>query len=428
MLKLNNPIVKTLLGLAIVIAISVGLLQVDDDLEVEAEQYLSLAEPEKSSDAYLYLLGIMADKGDSPLVYGKEIFKEVRKAEEDYFKSGDVPNPYSYPYPEDTNIEKPVGNNICSSWNSDCFEQRFSKTYDLDALLKKHKTLMGRYIKLMSMNDYHTLTKSSYFEPFPNYLYVVQISQLYILKAINKANNNDVNAAFNVLIDNIALLRNQLKQVDTLLGKLIYLLQISDNLDVLSIIMNEATYVPNYTFELLSLEERDFSVLMPREFALQYDFMRLGMYANESGLVNWPDWMQKTVLKRNMTMNALYRNQKRTVELARLTQIDFSKAMNHSSSSYIETSYVRNVMGSMLNKISEPQYNQSVGQLFDLNAKIILMNAIISNGANEIKPQNIQNPYYPNGETAYFSEDKKSLCLNGPLKDSRMLRCLRIKR
>jgi len=417
---------KTFIGITVFLVASILLLQIDDEQDANAQNFLKQDKVLPESKAFLYLLGIEADKKESPLEVGKELLRIIKDAENKYFSEG---KPFDYSkYPKEKKLLLPYGKLFCASWNEGCIANRMLNKYDLDSIIKEHATLLNRYHMFLGMDDYHTLTKPSLHLVLPPYEYIAKGNRLVILKAISEAKKSNTGGATKILMKNISLLRSQLRQADTLISKLIYIMQISDNLDMLSVIVREADHSIDYSFDELSLDERNFDMVMMREYLFTYDVVRnYDKYPSAIGEEEWewPKWVIRMGLKPNMSLNALYHKYKRVQDLARLEQKVFSKAVEDGEYIIPVTFYLRNYLGSILLDSTEDIYGSYVARLFDLNAKFVLINEVLRSGSKAVNLSNINNPYYEN-EIAYYSDDKKSICLRGPLNDTRNIRCLRI--
>jgi len=421
--------VKIFTGIVVFLAVAVLLLQIDDDLDDDVQRFLAQSKIEGDSKAYRYLLGMAASKDEQPLVAGSRILKKIRAAEDKYFNKDVKPEDF-LDYSDEKILAYPEDELFCLGIDEGCISHRMSKEHDLDAVINTHSILLERYQTFLKMNDYHNLSKPMQYVTFPPYGYLAKGNRLVILQAINEAHKSNITKASEIIIQNITLLRSQLKQSGMLIGKMVYLMQISDNLDMLSVLVREAGYTHDYSFEPLSLDERNFDDVMIYEFAFMYDVIKNYHKEPELDLLddyNLPGWMMKTFLKPNMTLNAIYPNYKHLQKLAKVEQQEFARIIEAKKYVLPEHSYIRNLLGNVYLESPDEMYAKYVARVFDLNVKIALTNEVLRSGDNAIRLSNIQNPYYESSDIAYYSADMNSICLRGPLPDERGIRCLRVK-
>ena len=419
---------KILLGLVVIL-----LLQIDNDLKPEIADMLEQAMPAESSEAYLYLLGIVAAESEDPSVVGRQLFTDMQRAEEHY-TFGDQSFEYEA-YPEDKMLPLPQGELFCDSSEEGCWQAIFNKKQEREQVLQANTTLLERYNAFISLPDYHSLAKPTEQEVFPPFSYLIKANRLVILNAINTHQTAEYGRTINVLTDHVSTLRNQLMRADNLVAKMVYSAMISDNLDALSLIIHASNGVLNDEIASLSLAERDLALAMSREFAMGY-----GLYTNldrnseffgyaEDGWKGYmPGWLVRVFFKPNMTANDAFIFYSDTVQRSQLAQTEFAKSdLERSEEPYFKLSSIRNSVGNILNSIARPNFDQYIARLFDLNTKISIFNQIADKAVLPIDIDYIQNPNYGTGDTAYYSEEGKSICLTGPLEDERSLRCLRVK-
>lgn len=431
---------KILIGIILFGVATVLLLQIDDELDPEVATFLEQARPAESSEAYLYLLGIVAAEGEDPLAMGKQLFASMQQAEQQY-ELGDETFGFK-DYPEDKKLALPEGELFCSGSEQDCWQTIFNDEEGRDQVLKQYATLLLRFQAFIKMTDYQTLSKSTVMEISPPFQYLNKGNRLVISTAIHIAQTADSEQSITILIDNISGLRHHLKSADTLIGKMIYTALISDNLDALSLIIHQNKQVFEHQIGSISLAERDLEIVMAREFTMSYglytamdkhpDFFTStsvddGGFNSDDGF-KAPGWAVKTIFKPNMSINKAYLFYKRILTRSQLDQTEFAAmAFEKHEQPLFRPTYIRNPVGTILNDIASPSFDQYIARLFDLNAKIAIFNQTMNKTALPQDLSFIQNPYYEKGGTAFYSEDGKSICLTGPLEDDKNQRCLRVK-
>ncbi len=418
---------KIVIGLLLYVA-AILLLQIDDDLNPEATAFLERAKPAKQSEAYLYLLGIMAAEDEDPLTVGKQQFALIQQAEESYTFWDEN---FEYEgYPKEKALRLPEGELFCHSRDEHCWQTIFDNSNGHKEALQTYATLLDRYEAFRLLDDYHTLTKSSMVAPLPPVQYLVQANRLLTLQAITDADKGDLEQAVKRLLDNISALRMQLKNADTLVGEVVFNKMLSNSIDVLSLLIHEYNIPFDDEITPILSAEHDLTTAMSREFAMSSNLFRnldrnSELFKMEG---NSPAWYARIFFKPNMSINEAFLAYENIAARSTLEQTVFADAdFENVEMSYFSLAFVRNSAGSILNNIATPQYAQYTASLFDLNAKITLFNQVVGKAQLPVDLDYIQNPYYKTGGTAYYSDDGKSICLTGPLEDEKKRRCLRVK-
>ena len=424
---------KILIGILLFGVVAVLLLQIDDELDPDIATFLEQAKPAESSEAYLYLLGIEAAEGEDPLTVGQRLFASMQQAEED--RLGDE-SFRAEGYPEDKKLALPQGELFCNRKDVECWKTIFTNRHDIESALQDNGTLLNRYQTFMNMDDYASLVKPMMTEPHPPFAFLTKANTLVILKAINIGRTAQPKQGIKIIMSNILMLRQKLESADSLIGKMIYAAIISDLLDGLSLLNHQEHPILDGSLRLssISLAERDFNIVMSREFAMNYDlFVSLdknpNFFARKTFIESYiPSWSTRTIYKPNMSINEQYWFYKKVIAHSRLEQVNFTpEVLNKKEFLTSKFSSIRNPVGSILNDISNPYYGQYIARLFDLNAKIAIFNQTVNKETLPSDLGYIQNPYYEKGGTAFYSDDGKSICLTGPLDDDKNQRCLRMK-
>lgn len=263
--------------------VAVLLLQIDDELNLDAVIILDQAQPAESSDAYLYLLGIMVAESEDPLTVGKQLFTRIQQQEEKYDGAVEQQFTYDEDYPVEKRLPLPNGDLFCKPGDDiTCWEQIFNNHQAIPLVLQENMTVLTRYQKFVSMADYHILTKPSINAPLPYYSYLAKGNRLVILNAIQFYQTGDVAIALNSLLVNISALRYQLKHANNLIEKIIYTGLASENIDAISLISQTSASMLSNEISPISLGERDFSVVMSHEIVMGYE-----MISNLDGLHNF---------------------------------------------------------------------------------------------------------------------------------------------
>lgn len=402
---------KILLLVIIFLALLILINQKDDDLSIEAEQLISKVSTPGESISYLYLLGFNANENTDPKKLGSALLEEYRKfdADKKYEINKDL---------ESNVMPLPEGEFFCKAWEDSCLHTLFNSEIDTKKLQADHKVLVARSNIFHEFSEYKTLTKSSAYEQFPPFQYIMAAERIKVLIAIRTYQEGKVEQAILALEHQISQMRHSLELQDNLIGKLVFLIKLSEIIDVLSIITYKSEFKTK-KIDQLKPSEKDFSIVSAREFGMSYNtFKELNRHPEFFQIGgNFPGWMSRTIYKPNMTRNAIVPIYSDLTRLSLLTPDQFTKEVEGGKKVTISTSKIRNYVGNVLITMS-PEYETYVARFMDFEAKIVLFNHLHKGFDTAI------NPYYK-GETPEVFENK--VCFNGPLKDERFLRCLRTK-
>lgn len=394
--------------------ILVGLFffsQIDDDLSDDSLALLKRLDGDSESTAYFYLMGIFANENEDPIEVGRALVKEYQTYEKD-----DSYKVVEYPW--ENKLPLPDGELFCHIWNKGCLEKLFDSDTEIEKLLNAHAILVARIDKFHTLNDYRSLAKPTFSEVFPEYTYIVRAERLRILDAISLYNKGESESAISALFNQYLQLKKSLKFQDNLIGKLILLMRLSEVVDILSVI-GSMSNIGVAELSGLSADERSFSVVVAREFGLAYHtFQELDRNPNFFyDDLAFPRWFVRAVYKPNMTINAITSRYYRLERLSRLSPYNFAKeVIDEKEKVNVSTSLFRNYYGKRLNSV-EPYFDDYIARFMDFEAKIELFNHLHT-GFDHAK-----NPYYNSGSPEVFAD---RVCFDGPLKDDRYLRCLRI--
>ncbi|PCJ32908.1 MAG: hypothetical protein COA90_01350 [Gammaproteobacteria bacterium] len=382
--------------------------QQDDELSKVSLSLINKVETAakgEESEAYLYLLGIEASADLDPIELGRWKLAENKKAaaQQDY---------QIQPHPKSITFSFPRDDLMCHSSKPDCISSLFTHKFDLDELLSQNALLIHRINTFNHYDEFRTLSKPTISEVIPSYHYIGQINRLYTLSAIALYQQHKTDSAIHLLLNNIVVLRAKMSLQDTLIGKLVYVSLISQQLDALSLIISRSeSHSPLNKIKPLSLAEKSLDMPFAREFAMSYyNFKELDRNPDfwEPEGQSSP-WITRSMFKPNMTINTISPSFLKVMQLVESSPIEFSSYLI-TPEEYETTpfySVVRNYVGTILLNIQTPDFSEYVARFFDLDAKIILFNQF---HINELKTSQIINPYYPD-EHAYMNENK--LCFSG---------------
>ncbi|WP_428243516.1 hypothetical protein [Gynuella sp.] len=405
---------KKVLSIIIPAIILLGVFtQIDDELNEQAINLVNRLEKNVESEAYLYLYGIYAKETENPEQVGKRLLAEYQNSLADGSHEWVA-------YPDSDKLPLPNGEAFCRSWEEGCLEYLFSSEIDVDALLSENKTLLLRSKKFHEFNEYKTLSEPSVSEIYPPYQYITAAERINTIEAISFYKDGDARKAVDSLLEQFSDLRTSMELQDSLIGKMVFLMKLSEVLDVSSIILSNEN-MQTEDIPSLSQSEKSFHMVVAREFGMSYHtFKSLDKNPEffETG-GNFPGWITRMVYKPNMTINATTPIYYRLEHLAQLSPSELIKQLGTEDEIRPFTSKLRNYVGAVLIEIS-PDFDEYVTRFSDFEAKLAMFNQVHH---LQLKPDAMQNPYYGNERP---KEVDGNLCFSGPLEDKRSLRCLRV--
>jgi hypothetical protein len=139
---------------------------------------------------------------------------------------------------------------------------------------------------------------------------------------------------------------------------------------------------------------------------------------------NLPAWIVKLVYKPNISINSILPRYQQAIDYARLSHKEFSTKIISGDKPEIETSRIRNFVGTILASIDGADYLNYVARVKDLDVKILLFNTLIAEPNVDAALGSLNNPYYEMPTPAFLTDDQRKICFDGPLPDNRNLRCL----
>lgn len=401
--------------------LAIFFLQFDDDLSPEVKAWMTLIEDrsESESEAFLYLIGIVATEGEDVVNVGKEIVNFVQEAEQ-----GDNPDsgpPEFEGYPKSKHLKYPSNSDsiYCPLWEDNCLPKIVAANDRWQKDLNRWMAVYRRYLSFIEHKEFATLTKPHVNEIFPKYQYLTTGNRLRLFEAMSKASKGSPLVAVSMLADDIEKLRNQLKVSDNLVHKIIFTMLISYNLD--AIVHIKSAYDLNNVNPIPQLSKDELSMELPiiREFALMYNTIKEldkhPDFFNMGG--NAPGWLVRAAFKPNITINKSYYGYSETVRLSKLPANQFAIQVSQPKPEEAHDISLYNYAGDKLLNIAKPDFGVYIARVHDLNAKIYLVNHVLSD--SKIQPIN---PYYP--DVAVETPKEGKLCLDGPYPDERNLRCI----
>jgi hypothetical protein len=359
------------------------------------------------------LYGIFAEDKENPSTVGKDLLEEYRKLDAD--ESYEVTD-----YPEAKKLELPTGDEFCKAWENGCIAYLFSSNVDAESLMKKHRVLISRSNIFLDFEEYTTLAKPSVYEIIPPYLYIVSAERIKVLHAISVYKSGNTLEAVDSLLTQFSKLRKSMALQDSLIGKTVFLMKLSEIIDVLSVILIHED-VSVELIPKLSTSEKSFYRVAAREFRTHYDIIkeldRHPEFFKVDG--NFPGWITRIVFKPNMTVNSIVPIYTRFENLAKMTPYEIARQIENNTTIRPSTSKLRNYAGNMFIKISS-SFDGQIAKFSDFEAKLAIFNQLHH---LKLKRESMNNPYYGNEAP---KQTNGSLCFSGPLEDKSSLRCLKV--
>lgn len=409
---------KSLIFLSFII-IAVLLAQIDDSLNSDANTMLDSIKWESPSNAYLYLLGLGADLKTDPVEEGKKVLSEIRQSETFYAEANNFAEIKTLNYKPP--LELPNDDIFCSMQELSCIYKVFSDS-KLDLNSETFEVLSNRYLTFLKMEQLHSLTMPHIYEYFPNYSYIITANRLVSLKAIDQARNCCPEDATDSLYDLIELQRRNIEQSDNLIGKLIGYALLNETIEVLSMLLREFN-LAGKKIKPLAKKQLSFSKPINREFAFARTAITIAATGDKWTWI--PKWVEKMLIKQNMTSNAVVPIYHRAVRLSESPQIEFTRLLGQSEKIVLEKAWIRNLLGTLLNESARPNFDQYVVRGFDMNAKISLFNEILGKAITPEMLGRTQNPYHDDSNLkAVINHKTNRVCFDGPLEDLKHVRCI----
>lgn len=403
---------RVLVVLVGVLLTLVMVVKYDAELSDSARALLDQAKSDGDSPAYLYALGLAAGEGEEPAALGRRLLDHYHAvAPEDFYED--------FVYEKAGRLSLPESELFCAPLTRHCLRAIFTSDYDVESLVAEHRILVDRLERFHAFDEFETLAQPAAHMPFLPFTHIARAERLRTLIAVSHYRAGDAEKAVDLLLDQAIQIRRALALQDNLIGKMVFLSQLSNTIDVASIILAQVN-IPIDPVSKFSQSEKSFDDVMAMEFAfahhIAHDFLRNPEAYEENETT--PTWLFRMFYKPNMSMNALTPLYYRAQDLARLSPADFAREMEAAPSKKYSSVPGINYFGNQF-LADPPFFEEYIGRMMDLDAKLSLFNQLY-----HLKRQtaDIDNPYYP-GDAPIFSEEK--LCFRGPLEDKKGFRCIR---
>ena len=400
----------SLAGLALLAAIA-ALWLLDEPLDAQAQAWLQAPPAAAESAAYYQLLGLDAPAGDDPQQAGRRLLQAHRQWRATHDFSAAMA-PVAGP-----RIERPEP--VCALGEPGCLPQLRDQRAQLDERLQRHAELLRRYAQLLALNDYRTLSQPSLDEPQAGFVSLERSGRLRALQALAMAEDGRGAEALALLQRDVRQLRGWLARADNLILKMLLVRLLNHELDAIAVLYRDGLLPRPETQPALSQAERSLQGAMQREFALVgsglLSLLDNPQTAAELGVLRWQlAWLYKP----RMTVNDSLPFYRRLAENSLLPAQDFVRSLQAPVPE--EPSLwrrLRNPVGVILGQVARPDYVAYLARLHDLDAKLVLFNAL-----GQHVPE-VNNPYGAD-QQASWNAGRQAYCFAGPLADKHGLRCL----
>ncbi|WP_435235944.1 hypothetical protein ACR30L_19765 [Psychromonas sp. PT13] len=424
--------VKIIVGTLILLLLACLALQMDDELDEDQISFMKLSETPAQSDAYFYLLGLAVDKNKDPISEGKKLYEGIKLIENHNQRAN-----YLDQKPIQLMLDKsifPEDELLCSVGQSECMTVIDNNLDRIPQLLSKNTLFIKRYQTFLHLDDYHTLTQPSVDEPFPPYEYLSMATRIINLQQIWQASQGKQAQAINALYQSHEQLRKLLTKQDMLIGKLIVLNLLSENIDAINLLAMTHNLTLSTPLLLLTKQDRSLVNSFSRDARGGYQlYSKLdraeNIFSSNLSSPHIPSWVTRILYKPNMTTN---QSNKWYLYFAMLSELPANEFVQEVQLSdripAIKTHWIRNSIGTVLSQVSVPNYQEYIADFWDMDSKIQLFNAALNN--NEISDiiDTTKSIYADQKNIApYLSEDKKQLCFDSPIHSEPKYNCLKIK-
>lgn len=318
----------------------------------------------------------------------------------------------------------PEGELFCKTAEDACLQRLMASPSAVATVLRENAVLADRYRTFIAMKDFAPLARPSLTEPYRPYSYLVKGNRLVMMDALEREAGEGIRR----LTDSVEKLRYQLGREDSVVGKAIYLLLLSEQLDVLSLMLHQSGYDHVPGVAPLTAWERDYTRPLAREFAMLHALHRsldrsANFFSEEDPA---PGWMVRAPFKPNMSSNAMLPIYLPSIERSRLEPAAYARSVATRKVPVVAESWIRNSTGTVLSGLASPDYEIYVAAAYDVTAKIGLFNQLVALKGESDDLSRFSNPLSSSGEAVFWSEARTRLCLDGPLIDGRGFRCLAV--
>lgn len=405
-----------------------GWLLHDDAPDAQAQAWLEAFEARRSqpSPSYLSLLGLDAPPAQAPQQLGQARLLA-------YVEWLDAGEPEDGPADTPGALPAPPREQLCDAGEAQCLARLASGRLDGARLLAEHATLVERYRGWRDGPAPRQQALPGPAEPLPQYSLLVQGNHLLALQAVGLIEQGNPPAARELLLQDIAGLRRQLADSDTLIGKMLVLRMLANDVQRLALWQGRGLLPALPPLAPLSEAERSLRLPMQHEFAGAARLLRGLRESSADDYGDAPLWL---LYKPQRSINRAWPHYARIAELSELTSAQLARRLAERPAQENPSPWQepRNPIGQILLNLSGPALERYVLRTHDLDARIRLLNL-----AQQLPEEPAQiaaalqrlpaagSPYQPE-RPARWDAGRQRLCFDGPsLGDDDSLRCLQLR-
>jgi hypothetical protein len=414
-----------ILGSALIVA-TVAYMLKDTSLSRSAAALTkaeTIGTPDQSK-SYRIVLGMHAAEQDDAYTVGGQLIASYRKASEGFSPLDEIA--FSE-YPDESTIYIPTADEselYCKVTDPGCFDQILADKAARDDERKRLSTIVERYIVYLDTNDFRSELAESVNTPWPEYRYVFAANRMRIFDAFDLVEKGNVDLAVEGMLEETRQLRQKLAASDVIIHKVITAHLIRDNLEAIAYVHSIGNGQLVKPIDYLTPQELSFEKPLQNEFFMTRDII-VAIDSEPEKLseeLEVPAWICQLLVQPNKLINRLADRINKHAELSRVDPAAFSAAFDDLDMIDDSNYSLSPTVDELMTNIIEVQYEDYIGRVFDLNAKIALVNAQITG-----ETDSLVNPYYPDDEvTLHVDDDALNVCMDGPLPDEKHMRCLDI--
>lgn len=397
----------------------------DDRLHPNIQALITLTHPSGDSRAFTYLLGLQAPQGQHPEIVGETLLTQVRKYENTVTLTSTDTSTHEI-YTSDT-LSLPEQSRHCNFSETHCLRELFEIPSPTQSPSPEEQVLLERWHQFIQLDDYQVLTQPGLSEYVPPYLYLTAANRISMVNSIRQANAGDSLLARQQLLANIAALRYLLAAEGHLIGKMVAAKMMSDQIDVLNALQQRFELPPAPPILPLTVPEKSLRLPLERELTMIANLYQ--EMDSEPGLFDpdlpIPSWLARLLFKPAISTNAMLPIYEYVITGSEIDPVDFISHVQPHNMPVIKTNWIRNPVGTILNRVALPDLHVYVIDMQDLDVKIGLFNAFNQSPSHSMQSvlNTFTNPYYPDGSPMKASIESHRICVPGPAKRNE-LRCL----
>lgn len=405
-------------------------LFIDSPLSKETQAMLKSAQPIEYSDGFIYLLGIGAEIDKSPIAEGKGILEKIRIAETDYPKITDFDDSHGFKHSSTLKFPKPQSQFCNLRKGRECLEEIF--TTDNEAGIEAHESIIlrQRFSEFLSKTNFESMQAPHFYEAIIGLTELKGVARLRLLHSIAQAKNCCPEEAAKKIHSDIEKIKKYLERSNRIIDKI-------TAYKILNVFI-ESLFKLNREYELkgdlitpLTAKQLDMNEAFINDFAVMKSTADILSKTKiiQKGRWSWvPTWSERIIFKKNISLNQAIKTYKSAILISQSQQAKFKEKMNSHKKLQHTTSnnFLRNIFGmALLDMHLSGDILPYVSRGFDINAKIHLYNQLVNTSDIHTNQLKLSNPYFPeNLNSASYNKDDHSICLKGPLEDTRKFRCL----